>query len=92
MPIHALSVLGLTERHGYHFTRRHRHPDLLVLGMSAFRAVFFSMGLAVALSFVRTETALLARRRLFEALQTGGAQRAAGGRRHRDGRHHRRRW
>ena len=43
----------------------------MVLGMTAFKAVFWATGLAVALSFVRPETALRPRK-LLRALETGG--------------------
>jgi TRAP-type uncharacterized transport system fused permease subunit len=45
-------------------------PIMLLLGMSPFRAVFFSMAIAVALSFVDRENALWPRR-LLSALYTG---------------------
>ena len=52
---------------GYHFTSLVAIAVLMVGGMSAFRAVFWATVLAVALSFVRRETALTPPR-LFAAL------------------------
>ena len=60
----------LTKRHGYHFLALVGIPIMLVLGMSPFRAVFFSMIIAAALSFVDRENALWPRR-LLGALYTG---------------------
>ena len=60
----------LTKRHGYHFLAVVGIPIMLVLGMSPFRAVFFSMLVAVALSFVDRGNALWPRR-LLGALYTG---------------------
>jgi TRAP transporter 4TM/12TM fusion protein len=60
----------LTKRHGYHFLAVVGIPLMLVLGMSPFRAVFFSMVIAWALSFVDPENALWPRR-LLGALYTG---------------------
>ena len=60
----------LTKRHGYHFLAVVGIPIMLILGMSPFRAVFFSMIVAVALSFVDRENALWPRR-LLGALYTG---------------------
>jgi len=60
----------LTKRHGYHFLAVVGIPLMLILGMSPFRAVFFSMIIAVALSFVDRANALWPRR-LLGALYTG---------------------
>ncbi len=60
----------LTKRHGYHFLAVVGIPAMLILGMSPFRAVFFSMAIAAALSFVDRENALWPRRFL-GALYTG---------------------
>jgi TRAP transporter 4TM/12TM fusion protein len=64
------SLLALTRRSGYHFLALVLIPLLLVWGLSAFRAVFWAMLLAVALSFTRRDTALVPRR-LAAALETG---------------------
>ena len=61
---------ALTKRRGYHFLAVVGIPIMLVLGMSAFRAVFVSMIVAVGLSFV-DRTAALTPRRLLEALHAG---------------------
>src|SRR5688572_26152439 len=58
-------------RRGYHFLALIGVPVLLVMGMTAFRAVFYSMLLAIALSFVDRANALWPRR-LLQALYTGG--------------------
>lgn len=63
-------VWALTMRYGYHFSSLIAIAVLMVLGFSAFRAVFWATLLAVALSFVRRETALWPAR-LAEALRTG---------------------
>ncbi|HXD17052.1 MAG TPA: TRAP transporter fused permease subunit [Vicinamibacterales bacterium] len=60
----------LTRRRGYHFLAVVGIPIMLILGMSPFRAVFFSMIIAVALSFVDRGNALWPRR-LLGALYTG---------------------
>ena len=52
-PARNAAALALTKRHGYHFLAVVGIPLMLVLGMSAFRAVFCLDDLAVALSFVR---------------------------------------
>ena len=62
----------LTRRYWYHFTSLAAIALLMILGMSAFRAVFWATMLAFGLSFVRPESALMPRR-LLSALQTGGA-------------------
>jgi TRAP transporter 4TM/12TM fusion protein len=63
-------VWTLTRRYGYHFTSLVAIAVLMVMGMTAFRAVFWSIILAVALSFVRRDTALTPRR-LTAALKSG---------------------
>jgi len=70
VPIHTAPFWVLTKRHGYHFLAVIGIPIMLVLGMSAFRAVFVSMIVAVVLSFV-DRSAALTPRRLLEALQSG---------------------
>jgi TRAP transporter 4TM/12TM fusion protein len=63
-------VWELTTQYGYHFTSLVAIAVLMVAGMSAFRAVFWSTVLAVALSFIRRDTALTPPR-LLEALRAG---------------------
>ena len=70
VPIATPPLWDLTKRHGYHFLAVIGIPIMLLLGMSPFRAVFFSMAIAVALSFVDRENALWPRR-LLGALYTG---------------------
>jgi TRAP transporter 4TM/12TM fusion protein len=60
----------LTWQYGYHFTSLIAIAVLMVAGMSAFRAVFWATTLAVALSFLRRDTALTPRR-LLAALEAG---------------------
>ena len=69
-PVETPGVWALTMRYGYHFTSLLAIAVLMVVGLSAFRAVFWATVLAVALSFIRRETAL-GPRRLAEALRTG---------------------
>jgi TRAP transporter 4TM/12TM fusion protein len=64
------SFWTLTKRHGYHFLAVIGIPLMLVLGLSAFRAVFVSMLVAVALSFV-DRSAALTPRRLLDTLSAG---------------------
>jgi TRAP-type uncharacterized transport system fused permease subunit len=66
-----VSTGALTRRYWYHFTSLVAIAAFMVAGMSAFRAVFWASGLAVALSYLRPETALTPRR-LFGVLRTGG--------------------
>ena len=61
----------LTRRQGYHFLALLGLPIMLALGMSAFRAVFYSILVAIALSFMDRQTALWPRR-LALALSAGG--------------------
>ena len=70
VPIATPPFWALTRRRGYHFLAVVGIPIMLVLGMSAFRAVFVSMIAAVALSFV-DRTGALTPRRLLEALHAG---------------------
>ena len=70
VPINTPPLWKLTKRYGYHFLAVVGIPIMLILGMSPFRAVFFSMLIAVALSFVDRENALWPRR-LLGALYTG---------------------
>jgi TRAP transporter 4TM/12TM fusion protein len=60
----------LFRKYGYHFTSLVAIAVFMVAGMSAFRAVFWATALAVAVSFLRRETAL-APRRLAAALEGG---------------------
>jgi TRAP transporter 4TM/12TM fusion protein len=64
------SVWALTRKFGYHFTSLFAIAALMVAGFTAFRAVFWATVLAIALSFLRRETALVPRR-LLQALETG---------------------
>ena len=63
-------VWELTRRYGYHFTSLAAIAVLMAMGLSAFRAVFWATMLAIALSFLRRETAVTPRR-LLTALQSG---------------------
>ena len=62
----------LTRRYWYHFTSLIAIAVLMAVGFSAFRAVFWATVLAVALSFLRRESALTPPR-LLAALRSGGA-------------------
>jgi len=70
VPIATPPLWQLTKQSGYHFLAVVGIPLMLILGMSPFRAVFFSMLIAVALSFVDRGNALWPRR-LLGALYTG---------------------
>ena len=70
VPIATPPLWHLTKRYGYHFLAVVGIPLMLILGMSPFRAVLFSMIIAVALSFVDRANALWPRR-LLGALYTG---------------------
>ncbi|HSL21758.1 MAG TPA: TRAP transporter fused permease subunit [Vicinamibacterales bacterium] len=70
-PIAGPPLGELTWRYGYHFSSLVVVAVLMVVGFSAFRAVFWAIVLAVALSFVRRETALTPKR-LGRALADGG--------------------
>jgi TRAP transporter 4TM/12TM fusion protein len=61
----------LTRRYWYHFTSLVAIAVLMISGLSAFRAVFWATLLALALSFLRRESALTPPR-LFGALAAGG--------------------
>ena len=69
-PIETPALWTLTKRYWYHFTSLAAIAVLMVAGLSAFRAVFWSTVLAVALSFLRRETALTPPR-LLGALRAG---------------------
>ncbi len=60
----------LTRKYWYHFTSLAAIGLLMVIGLSAFRAVFWATALAFGLSFLRRESALTPRR-LAGALQSG---------------------
>ena len=65
------SLWELTRRQGYHFLTLIGLAIMLSLGMSPFRAVFYSIAAAVALSFIDRKTALWPRR-LVVAMAAGG--------------------
>jgi len=67
----AMPLRQLTLRYGYHFLSPVALVAFMVSGVTPFRAVFWAMLLAAALSFVRRETALWPTR-AFQALQAGG--------------------
>jgi TRAP transporter 4TM/12TM fusion protein len=67
----SLSLAQLTWRYGYHFTSLVAIALFMVLGMTAFRAVFWATVLAFALSFVRRDSAL-GPRKLAQAFQEAG--------------------
>jgi len=69
-PTGSLSLAQLTWRYGYHFSSLIAIALFMGLGMTAFRAVFWAMILAFALSFIRAETALKPGR-LWRALEDG---------------------
>jgi TRAP transporter 4TM/12TM fusion protein len=64
------SAAALFRRYGYHFTSLVAIAIFMVVGMSAFRAVFWAAVLAVVLSFMRRETALTPSR-LWASLESG---------------------
>ena len=66
-----LSLAALTRRYWYHFSSLAAIAVFMAIGMSAFRAVFWSGVLAIALSYIRSETALTPIR-LYRVLRTGG--------------------
>jgi TRAP transporter 4TM/12TM fusion protein len=66
-----LSLGQLTWQYGYHFTSLIAIAGFMAVGMTAFRAVFWATLLAVALSYLRPETALWPRK-LLQALESGG--------------------
>jgi len=65
------SLWELTRRQGYHFLGIAGLAIMLTLGMSPFRAVFYSIVAAIALSFIDAKTALWPRR-LVQAMSAGG--------------------
>ncbi len=65
------SLWQLTARYGYHFISLFSLAFFLIRGLTAVRAVFWATILAVALSFVRSETSLWPRR-LAAALAAAG--------------------
>jgi TRAP transporter 4TM/12TM fusion protein len=67
----SLSLGALTRRYWYHFTSLAAIAVFMAIGMSAFKAVFWSGVLAIALSYIRSETALTPVR-LYRVLRTGG--------------------
>jgi TRAP transporter 4TM/12TM fusion protein len=67
----AMRLGELTRQYWYHFTSLAAIAILMVAGLTAFRAVFWATVLAVALSFLRRESALMPRR-LLAALGGGG--------------------
>jgi TRAP transporter 4TM/12TM fusion protein len=67
----SVSLGRLTWNYGYHFTSLIAIAVFMVLGMTAFKAVFWATVLAFALSFLRPETALWPGR-LVQALESGG--------------------
>jgi TRAP transporter 4TM/12TM fusion protein len=69
-PVETPGVWTLTKRHWYHFTSLIAIAVFMVMGMSAFRSVFWATMLAAALSYARRESAMT-RRRLQEALRIG---------------------
>jgi TRAP transporter 4TM/12TM fusion protein len=70
--INVPSLGALTRRYGYHFSSLIIVALLMVLGLSTFRAVFWATVVAIALSFLRRESALVPRR-LARALEAGAA-------------------
>jgi TRAP transporter 4TM/12TM fusion protein len=68
---HTASLAELTWKYGYNFSSLVAIAVFMVIGMTAFTAVFWATGLAVALSFLRRETAL-GPARLVRALAAGG--------------------
>ncbi len=62
---------ALARRYGYHFISLVAIAVFMAMGMSAFRAVFLASLVAVALSWLRADTAITPPR-LFRALSDGG--------------------
>lgn len=62
--IDTLPLWQLTARYGYHFSSLFVIVILLALGLTPFRAVFFAIVAAFALSFLRPETRLTSRKAL----------------------------
>jgi TRAP transporter 4TM/12TM fusion protein len=69
--VEVMPLGALTRRYGYHFLSLVVVAALMASGMTAFRAVFWATILAVAMSFLRADTAL-SPRRLLAALAGGG--------------------
>lgn len=69
--VEGTSARALARRYGYHFSSLFVIAGLMVMGLTAFRAVFWATLLAVALSYLQPDTALTPRR-LWRAL-VGGA-------------------
>ncbi len=69
--VEAPSLWQLTLRYGYHFSSLFAIVVLMATGMTPFMAVFLATLLAVGLSFLRRETALLPPR-LLQSLEAGG--------------------
>ncbi len=67
----SLSLGALTRRYWYHFTSLAAIAVFMAIGMSAFKAVFWSGGLALALSYIRSESAVTPVR-FYRVLRTGG--------------------
>ena len=67
----SLAFGALTRRYWYHFTSLVAIAVFMASGMSAFKAVFWSSVLAIALSYLRRETAITPGR-FFAVLRTGG--------------------
>ena len=65
------SLGALTRRYWYHFTSLVAIAVFMAMGMSAFKAVFWSSVLAAALSYIRPET-VLTPSRLMTVLRRGG--------------------
>lgn len=65
--VDTLPLWQLTARYGYHFSSLFVIVILLALGLTPFRAVFFAIVAAFALSFLRPETRLTS----FKALSVG---------------------
>ena len=71
VPVTLPPLWHLTKRYGYHFLTLLAIPVLLVFGMSTFRAVLYSMLVALALSWVDKENRV-GWRKLMHALYSGG--------------------
>jgi TRAP transporter 4TM/12TM fusion protein len=62
--VEAQPLLPLTLKYGYHFSSLFAVAILMAVGLSPFLAVFWSIGIAFALSFIRPETRLTSLRGL----------------------------
>ena len=71
VPVSLPPLWQLTKRYGYHFLTLLAIPVLLAFGMSTFRAVVYSMLVALALSWVDRENRV-GWRKLIHALYSGG--------------------